>query len=236
VVPAQIYEWEGGAETRIRAQEVQDANRGKFQQAFAGGLAVLGYERDAHGATENFFWQTGTKHGPTIISGPSEQAKLKVEAITLREIQMPLVHFFETSFGRTTERRILLLTAHCEGVEGWGECVAGEDPNFSSEWTDSVWSTIKRHLASEVLGRTIGAAHEVAPLMARTRGHRMAKAAIENALWDAEAQQKQLPLWKLLGGTVRRSSVAFPSASRTPSSNCWRKFKRKWTLGTAESN
>ncbi len=53
---------------------------------------------------------------------------MKIEAITLREIHMPLVHFFETSFGRTTERRILLLTIHTDGPEGWGECVAGEDP------------------------------------------------------------------------------------------------------------
>lgn len=126
---------------------------------------------------------------------------MKVEAITLREIQMPLVHFFETSFGRTTERRILLLTVHCEGVDGWGECVAGEEPTFSSEWPDTAWLTIKRHLAPVIVGQSISAAHESAPLMARVRGHRMAKAAIENALWDAEAQQKKLPLWRLLGGT-----------------------------------
>ena len=50
---------------------------------------------------------------------------MKIEAITIREIQMPLVHFFETSFGRTTERRILLLTVQCEGLDGWGECTAG---------------------------------------------------------------------------------------------------------------
>ncbi len=57
---------------------------------------------------------------------------MKIESITLREIQMPLVHFFETSFGRLYSRRILLLTAGCEGVDGWGECVAGEDPFYSS--------------------------------------------------------------------------------------------------------
>ena len=56
---------------------------------------------------------------------------MKIEAITLREIHMPLVHFFETSFGRTTERRILLLTMHTDGPEGWGECVAGEGPHYS---------------------------------------------------------------------------------------------------------
>src|SRR6202163_2522879 len=128
---------------------------------------------------------------------------MKIETITLREIRMPLVHFFETSFGRVYSRRILLLTASCEGVEGWGECVAGEDPFYSSEWIEIAWSTIKEYLAPAVLGRPLTAAHEVAGLMAKVRGHRMAKAAIENAAWDAEAKQKQQPLWKLLGGTTR---------------------------------
>ncbi|MGD1025024.1 MAG: o-succinylbenzoate synthase [Candidatus Sulfotelmatobacter sp.] len=126
---------------------------------------------------------------------------MKIEAITLREIQMPLVHFFETSFGRTYSRRILLLTADCEGVNGWGECVAGEDPFYSSEWIESSWPTITRYLAPAVLGRKLDAARDCAALFSKVRGHRMAKAAVENALWDVEAKQKNQPLWKLLGGT-----------------------------------
>src|SRR5437764_148182 len=121
---------------------------------------------------------------------------MKIEAITLREIQMPLVHFFETSFGRTYSRRILLVTAHCDGVNGWGECVAGEDPYYSSEWIDGAWPTINQYLAPAVIGRTLESGHESVALMAKVRGHNMAKSAIENALWDAEAQQKQQPLWK----------------------------------------
>ncbi len=128
---------------------------------------------------------------------------MKIEAITLRELHMPLVHFFETSFGRTYSRRVFLLTAHCEGVDGWGECVAGEDPFYSSEWIETAWPTIKHYLAPAVLGKTLDSARESVPLLARVRGHRMAKAALENALWDAEARQKQQPLWKLLGGTRR---------------------------------
>jgi len=128
---------------------------------------------------------------------------MKVEAITLREIQMPLVHFFETSFGRTYSRRILLLTAHCEGVNGWGECVAAEDPFYSSEWIDSAWPTITRYLAPVILGRKVDSARECVALFAKVRGHRMAKAGLEDSLWDAEAQQKQQPLWKLLGGSRR---------------------------------
>ena len=128
---------------------------------------------------------------------------MKIEAITLREIQMPLVHFFETSFGRTYSRRILLVTVHCEGVNGWGECVAGEDPFYSSEWIESAWLTITHYLAPMLIGKSVSQGREGVTLMARVRGHRMAKASLENALWDAEAQAKQQPLWKLLGGARR---------------------------------
>ena len=126
---------------------------------------------------------------------------MKVEAITLREIRMPLVHFFETSFGRTTERRILLLTVHTDGPEGWGECVAGEDPFYSEESVDTAWYAVEKYLAPAFLGKVIKKGTDAPALMARVRGHRMAKGALENALWDAEAQAQQVPLWKLLGGS-----------------------------------
>lgn len=128
---------------------------------------------------------------------------MKIEAITLREIRMPLVHFFETSFGRTYERRILLVTVHCQGLDAWGECVAGEEPYYSEEWIDGAWLALKDYLAPAVLGRKLEAGRDCVPLFARVRGHRMAKAAIENALWDAEARETNQPLWKLLGGTRR---------------------------------
>jgi o-succinylbenzoate synthase len=128
---------------------------------------------------------------------------MRIEAITLREIQMPLVHFFETSFGRTYSRRILLITVHCDGIEGWGECVAGEDPFYSSEWIESAWPTITHYLAPAILGQNLETARECVAKFARVRGHRMAKAGLENALWDAEARQRKEPLWKLLGGSRR---------------------------------
>ncbi len=128
---------------------------------------------------------------------------MKIEALTLRELRMPLVHPFETSFGRTTERRILLVTVEGEGLAGWGECVAGEEPFYSEETIETAWFIIARYLAPAVLGRSFVSACECVPLFARVREHRMAKAAVENALWDAEAQEKQLPLWEVLGGTRR---------------------------------
>jgi len=128
---------------------------------------------------------------------------MRIDAITLRELQMPLVHFFETSFGRTTTRRILLITLHADGLEGWGECVAGEGPFYSEEYIDGAWDVIARYLGPTLLGKTLSSGREVPALLARVREHRMAKAALENAAWDAEAQAKGVPLWKLLGGTRR---------------------------------
>ena len=126
---------------------------------------------------------------------------MKIEAITLREIQMPLVHFFETSFHRLYSRRILLVTVHSEGVDGWGESVVGEDPFYSSEWIESAWPTLTQYLMPALLGKRLESGRDCAALFARVRAHRMAKAGLENAVWDAEALQKQEPLWKLLGGT-----------------------------------
>jgi o-succinylbenzoate synthase len=156
---------------------------------------------------------------------------MKIEAITLREIHMPLVHFFETSFGRTYSRRILLLTVHCDGINGWGECVAGEDPFYSNEWIESAWLTMTHYLVPAVLGRDLAAARDCAVLFSKVRGHRMAKAAVENALWDAEAKEKNQPLWKLLGGIREGKSLAeSPSAFRIRSSSYSTRSRSNWLL------
>ena len=127
---------------------------------------------------------------------------LIIQSIELREIRLPLLHFFETSFGRTTERRIVLARlTDANGVEGWGECTAGEGPFYSDEWTDSVWATLVEFLAPMVLQQNIESAAHAFSLMKPVRGHRMAKATIETACWDLEAKSAGVPLWKHLGGT-----------------------------------
>lgn len=130
-----------------------------------------------------------------------------IHSIELREIRLPLIHFFETSFGRTLERRIILARViDSDGAEGWGECTAGEGPFYSDEWTDTVWSTLYKFLAPMVVGQKIDDAAHVFSAMTPVRGHRMAKATIENACWDLEAKRRSVPLWKHLGGT--RTEVA----------------------------
>ena len=114
---------------------------------------------------------------------------------------MPLVHFFETSFGRTYSRRILLVSLHCEGLTAWGECVAAEEPFYSEESIETAWYVTKSYLGPALLGKNLEGGWQYPALFDRVRGHRMAKAALENAGWEAEAQVKKTPLWKLLGGT-----------------------------------
>src|SRR6476659_6212955 len=99
---------------------------------------------------------------------------LLIESIELREIRLPLVHFFETSFGRTTERRIVLARVTDEsGAEGWGECTAGEGPFYSDEWTESAWWTLTEFLAPMMLGKEFESAGHAFKLMKPVRGHRM---------------------------------------------------------------
>jgi len=126
---------------------------------------------------------------------------MHIGEIELREIRLPLIHFFETSFGRTTERRILLVrVVDKNGVDGWGECTAGEGPFYSDEWTESAWATLAEFLAPMVVGREFEDAAQAFSLMKPVRGHRMAKAAIETACWDLEAKLAGVPLWRHLGG------------------------------------
>ena len=125
-----------------------------------------------------------------------------ISSVELREIRLPLVHFFETSFGRTTERRIVLVRVQSkDGAEGWGECTAGEGPFYSDEWVDSAWVTLEKFLAPLLINNQLNSAAEVFSVFSPVRGHRMAKASLETACWDLEARSKGMPLWKQLGGT-----------------------------------
>jgi O-succinylbenzoate synthase len=116
-------------------------------------------------------------------------------------VNMPLAHPFETSFGVTTARRILLVEIEGEGMSAWGECVAGEHPYFSEEQVDTAWLTMEAELAPRLLAAEVDHGSEVPGLFEQVRGHHMAKAALENAVWELDAQRQGVALAKLLGGT-----------------------------------
>ena len=126
---------------------------------------------------------------------------MRIDAIFLRELSVPLVQPFETSFGQTTDRRILLAEIKAEGFTGWGECVAGEHPYFSDETVDTAWLVMLQELAPALASADPEHAGKCPQIFRQVRGHRMAKAALENAIWDLEAQMRDVPLAQLLGGS-----------------------------------
>ncbi len=132
---------------------------------------------------------------------------MQLKSIELIEINLPLVYFFETSFGRTYERRIILARLEdTAGNEGWGECTAGETPSYSEEWTDGCWQVLEKILAPLIIGKEIEKAENIWDLMKEIRGNRMAKAALETAGWDLEAKKLNVPLWRHLGGVNQEIS------------------------------
>jgi len=125
---------------------------------------------------------------------------MRIDAIYLRELQIPLLRPFQTSFGVTKNRRILLAEIHSEGLIGWGECTAGERPHFSGESTDTAWQVIVNELGPMLAGASPEHGGDCPKIFNLVRGNPMAKAALENAVWDLEAQREGVSLAQLIGG------------------------------------
>jgi o-succinylbenzoate synthase len=130
---------------------------------------------------------------------------MRVDRLELRLLRLPLVAFFETSFGRSYDRTFILVTLGSDGIEGLGECVADANPFYSAETTTTAWHIIKDFIAPLVLGRSFAHPGDVYPGLRPVRGHQMAKAAVEMAAWDLAARAAGVPLCRLLGGA--RTSI-----------------------------
>src|SRR5208283_2069241 len=131
---------------------------------------------------------------------------MRIDGINLRELHMPLVRPFQTSFGVTRNRRILLAEVQSEGLTGWGECTAGERPHFSGESTDTAWQVIVNELGPTLAAESPEHGGDCPRIFASVRGNPMAKAALENAIWDLEAQREGISLSRLIGGV--RDSIS----------------------------
>lgn len=129
---------------------------------------------------------------------------MELTGVELRRVRLPLVSPFETSLGVDTERDALLVRAVTPDGEGWGECVAGIDPTYSSEYVDGAQDVIRRFLLPILASRPWSSAGEIATLLAPIKGHPMAKAAIEAAVLDAELRAAGIPLAAHLGAVHRR--------------------------------
>jgi o-succinylbenzoate synthase len=129
---------------------------------------------------------------------------IKVEQIVLRHIRMPLVHFFETSFGRTYDRDVVLVEVKSDGVSGWGEVTAGENPFYNEEWIGSSWPLLIDYVCPRVLGAELDSAVDVNVSTRHIRGHNMARGGVEAAVWDLQSRLAGQPLWKIIGGGARQ--------------------------------
>jgi O-succinylbenzoate synthase len=130
---------------------------------------------------------------------------VRIERLELRLLKLPLVHFFETSFGRIHDKHFMLVRADGGGMSGYGECVADADPYYSSETNQTAWHITEEFIAPRVLGVEFAHPCEVFPALKAIRGHNMAKAAVEMAAWDLYARQQGEPLSKTLDSRHLRS-------------------------------
>jgi O-succinylbenzoate synthase len=130
---------------------------------------------------------------------------MKIERAELLQVPMRLKERFVISSGEMLERRVILLRLLAEGLEGWGECVAGEDPAYSSETTETAWHALTEFILPAVVGREAVDPEDVLGPVRWVRGHRMAKAAVEMAAWDLAARMEGVSLSDKLGG--RRTAV-----------------------------
>jgi len=142
---------------------------------------------------------------------------IRVDQITLREIRLPLREAFRISSGVVSERRIALLELRdATGAVSWSECVAGEEPNYSSETIDTAWLAIEAYVAPRVLGVAFDAPGDVHAALERDfRGHQMAKAAVEMGIWGVAAEQQGVPLARLIGGVRERIAVGISLGIQT---------------------
>ena len=131
---------------------------------------------------------------------------MRIDRVELRLVRLPLVQFFETSFGRIHDREFIVVMVDGDGQRGYGECVADRDPFYSSETSKTAWHILTDYLVPLGLGVEFSHPRDVFPAFAQVRGHNMAKAALEMAAWDLYARQSSLPLSQVLGGS--RTTIA----------------------------
>ncbi len=132
---------------------------------------------------------------------------MKITQITLHHLRMPLKSAFETSFGRIHTRDCVLIEARADGLTGYGECPADLDPGYSYETVGTAWHILKEFLIPAVLGKQLGKAEDLQQAMSFVRGHLMAKAGLEMALWDLLGKAGGVPLVSMLGGERQKVEV-----------------------------
>ena len=132
---------------------------------------------------------------------------MRLTGAELRQVELPLVFPFETSFGRESVKACLLVRLFADGLEGWGEVPAGNAPLYNEETVSTAWHVLEAFILPLVLGRDLGHPTEFASLVRHLRRHHMAKAGVEAALWTLYCHAHGLPLAKALGGVRKQIPV-----------------------------
>lgn len=120
---------------------------------------------------------------------------------------MPLVSPFETSFGRETNRQCVIVEIHSEGLVGWGECAATRDPGYNYETTGTAMHILKDFIAPLLLGQDVKDALDFQRCVSGIRGHHLAKAGVEMAIWDLLGKREGKSLREMLGGVRDKVEV-----------------------------
>ncbi len=156
---------------------------------------------------------------------------MKIERLELRLLKLPLVHFFETSFGRIHDKHFILVRLDGDGCTGHGESVAEQEPYYSAETNETVWHIISTFVAPRVLGVDFEHPRDVFPALRAIRGHNMAKAAVEMAAWDLYARQRGEPLSRAIGGTRDRIASGVSIGIQNSLDDLVAKVDRELTAG-----
>ena len=132
---------------------------------------------------------------------------MRIEQIEIRHVSMPLVHPFETSFGREEARETIIVSVRSDGLTGWGESATSVGPWYEYETVETCWHVLRDFLAPFLVGQQLASPRDAARLMAPVRGHNLAKMGLEAAVWDLIGKSQGVSVSKLLGGDKDRVPV-----------------------------
>jgi O-succinylbenzoate synthase len=182
-----------------------------FRPAMQGSSKIIDYQPDTR--------------MPEIKSG------IKIDGIEIRLIRLPLIEPFETSFGKIDSRLIFLVSLEAEGLRGWGEVVAEEEPLYSYETVTTALHVIRDFLGPALCGEPLQGLNDLVKRLSPFRGHNMAKAGLELALMDLLAQLNEQSLSEFIGGELKRVDVGVSLGIQPTISRLLERVERYLALG-----
>lgn len=156
---------------------------------------------------------------------------MRIEQVEIRHLELPLVHPFETSFGREEVRQTIVVAARGGGLTGWGEAATSAGPWYEYETVETCWHVLRDFLGPQVVGQVVATPEDAARLMAPVRGHNVAKMGLEAALWDLLSQAREVPVSQMLGGVRERVAVGVSIGVQNSITALLDRIGEFWTQG-----